>query len=264
MKFAFMSFSCPEATLAEMFDMAKKYGYEGIEPRAQAQHKHGVEIETTAEQRSAIRKAFADSGVECACIATSIQCCKVDKAKRAEQVELTKKFIALAADLGCGRLRIFGGKPDAEIPMEEAVKLAGEGLSQVKEAAEQAKVAVCMETHDHFMRADDCAKAVRIAESSFIRVNWDIMHPYTRGMTIEAAFGEVKDLVSHCHIHDGSYDEKRSAKLALMGEGEIPYRTAVQLLKSISYEGYLSGEYIKAWPPEVVLPHDVRALRSYL
>jgi len=264
MKFSFMSFSCPEATLAEMLEMANRYGYEGIEPRAQAQHRHGVELETSAAERRSIRKAFADSGIECACIATSIQCCKVDAAKRAEQVALTRRFIELAADIGCARVRIFGGKPDADISMDDAIRYAAEGLSLIKSAAEQAQVAVCMETHDHFMRADDCARAVRMAKSPFIRVNWDIMHPYTKGMTIEQAFAEVRDLVSHCHIHDGRYDEKRSPTLALMGEGKIPYRTAVRLLNSIRYDGYLSGEYIKAWPPEVVLPHDIKVLRSYL
>jgi len=264
MKFSFMSFSCPDATLGEMLEMAKRYGYDGIEPRAQAGHRHGVELEASAEQRREIRKIFADSGVECACIATSIQCCKVDAAKRSEQIDLTRRFIDLAADVGCRRLRIFGGKPDADIPMADAIRYAGEALMQMREAAEQTGVAVCMETHDHFMRADDCAAAVRMAASAAVRVNWDIMHPYTKGMTIEEAFAQVKDLVGHCHIHDGTYDEKRNPTLALMGKGEIPYRTAVRLLNSIDYDGYLSGEYIKAWPPEVVLPHDIRVLREYL
>ncbi len=264
MRFSFMSFSCPEATLSEMLDMAKRFGYDGIEPRAQAEHRHGVELEASAGQRREIKKAFEDTGVACACIATSIQCCKVSADLRREQADVAKRFIALAADIGCGRLRVFGGKPEEDIPMEDAIRYAAEGLALFKEAAEAARVAVCMETHDHFMRADDCAKAVRLASSPYIRVNWDIMHPYTKGMSIEEAFEEVKDLVSHCHIHDGTYDENRSPKLALMGEGEIPYAAAVRLLASIGYDGYLSGEYIKAWPADVVLPHDIRVLKGYL
>jgi len=70
--------------------------------------------------------------------------------------------------------------------------------------------------------------------------------------------------VGHCHVHDGTYDKSRAPKLALMGEGEIPYNTAVRLLKNSGYAGYMSGEYISAWPPEVVLPHDIEALKSYL
>ncbi|HNS32672.1 MAG TPA: sugar phosphate isomerase/epimerase family protein [bacterium] len=264
MKFAFMSFTCPDATLQEMFDMAKKYGYEGIEPRAQAEHRHGVEITAGSAKRKEIRKMFENSGVECACIATSLKYCFTDKAKRQEYIDTTRQFIDLAHDIGCKRLRVFGGNPDKEITAAEGIEIVGEALQGIKKDAEEKQVYVCLETHDFFSRADVAAPAVRIAESPYIRINWDIMHPYTRNMTIEEAFAEVKDLVAHCHIHDGTYDKDRRPKLALMGQGEIPYNIAVRLLQNMGYEGYLSGEYISAWPPDVVLPNDIDALRSYL
>lgn len=34
-----MSFSCPELNLDEMIEVAKKYGYNGVEPRISAEHK---------------------------------------------------------------------------------------------------------------------------------------------------------------------------------------------------------------------------------
>jgi len=264
MKFAFMSFTCPEATLDEMIKMAEKYGYEGIEPRAQAEHKHGVEITAGSEKRREIKKAFENSGIECACIATSLKYCFTDKVKRQEYIETTRKFIDLARDIGCKRLRVFGGNPDKEIPAEEAIKIVGDALAELKKDAEGKQVYVCLETHDFFSRADVAAPAVRIAASPYIRVNWDIMHPYTRNMTVEEAFAEVKDLVAHCHIHDGTYDKDRRPKVVLMGQGEIPYHIAVRLLQKMNYDGYLSGEYISAWPPEVVLPNDINVLRSYM
>ncbi len=60
------------------------------------------------------------------------------------------------------------------------------------------------------------------------------------------------------------YDADRNVKLALMGDGEIPYKEAVLLLEDMEYQGYLSGEYIKAWEPDIVLPHDIKVLKSYL
>jgi len=265
MKFAFMSFSCPEATLPEMLEMAKKYGYEGIEPRSEAQHKHGVEPETSPEKRREIKKLFTDSGIECACIATSITYNYSDTGKRNSLIERTRQFIRLAPEVGCHRLRVFGGMPDVkDRTKEEAVKIVGDALAEVKETAEQHRVHVCLETHDFFCRADMAAAAVRRAGSPFIRINWDIMHPFTYLMTVEEAFAEVKDLVAHCHIHDGTYDKARKPTLALMGEGEIPYNIAVRLLKNMNYDGYLSGEWINAWPVDVVLPHDLKELKSYL
>ena len=263
MKLSFMSFTTPEATLEEMLKLAQKYNYEGIEPRAEAGHKHGVEIETFSSQRKQIARVFSDSGIECACIATSIKYVFPEKAERNANIERTKKFIELAADVGCPRLRVFGGMPPEGMQMEEAIALAGDSLASSKDFAEEHKVYVCLETHDGFMRADDCAAAVRRAEGNYVRINWDIMHPFTKGMSIEEAFAEVKDLVQHCHIHDGTYAQKgASPELALMGEGDIPYDTAIKLLQKINYEGFLSGEWINAWPADEVLPHDEKVLRE--
>lgn len=264
MKFSFMSFSCPEANLVEMLGYAKKYGYDGIEPRAQSQHKHGIEIDTNKQQRNEIKKIFLDSGVECACLATSVRYCFSDEGKRKENIELTKAFIDLSCDIGTKRIRVFGGMPDREMLESEAIEIVGGCLAQVSEYAEKNQIFICLETHDFFSRADTAAEAVRIANNPFIKINWDIMHPFTRGMTIEQAFSHVNGLIEHCHIHDGIYDEKRNVKLALMGKGEIPYQTAVKLLKDTGYQGYLSGEYISAWPVEVVLPHDIKILKGYL
>ena len=33
MKYSFMSFSCPQLTLGELLATAKRFGYEGVEPR---------------------------------------------------------------------------------------------------------------------------------------------------------------------------------------------------------------------------------------
>ena len=265
MKLSFMSFTTPEASLEEMIKLAQKYNYEGIEPRAEAGHKHGVEIETSSSQRKQIAKMFEDSGVECACIATSIKYVFREKSERESNIQRTRKFIELAAKVDCSRLRVFGGMPPEGMKMEEAIALVGDSLAALKDFAEEHKVYVCLETHDGFMRADDCAAAVKRAGGNCIRVNWDIMHPFTKGMSIEEAFAEVKALVQHCHIHDGIYTQKgASPELALMGEGDISYPKAVKLLQEINYEGFLSGEWINAWPADEVLPHDGKVLREYM
>ncbi len=263
MKLSFMSFTCPEATLAEFLGYAQKHGYEGVEPRAEANHAHGVEVAATEAQRAEIRRTFAEAGVACGCIATSRSYCFAEKPKRDESVAVTRHLVELAADLGCNRLRVFGGMPPQGMSLADAIQVGGESLGEVGPFAEQHGVVVCLETHDGFMRADDCAAAIRVADSPAIRANWDIMHPYTKGMTIDEAYAALKGLVCHCHVHDGTYKDGKPT-LALMGEGEIPHNRAVELLQADGYDGYLSGEYINAWSPDEVLPHEARVLRGYM
>ena len=43
MKFSFMSFSTPELTLEETLALAERLGYDGVELRIEAGHKHGAD-----------------------------------------------------------------------------------------------------------------------------------------------------------------------------------------------------------------------------
>ncbi len=66
MKYAFMTFSCPELNLRDVLDLAKQTGYDGVEPRITADHKQGKEIDIDASTRAEIRETVADSGISLA------------------------------------------------------------------------------------------------------------------------------------------------------------------------------------------------------
>ena len=43
-----------------------------------------------------------------------------------------------------------------------------------------------------------------------------------------------------------------------------PEATLAEFLGYAQKHGYLSGEYIDAWLPDEVLPHEARVLRGYM
>jgi len=45
---------------------------------------------------------------------------------------------------------------------------------------------------------------------------------------------------------------------------ESSLQEMLDIARKYGYDGYLSGEYIDAWPVDVVLPHDIEVLKSYL
>ena len=109
MKFGFMSSVCPPLTLAELIDKAKHYNYEHLELRVEWDHGHGVELDSTPQQLRDARHRFADSGIELSCIATGVRFIDPDAQKRAEQVDLLKRYIDLSETMGAKNIRIFGG-----------------------------------------------------------------------------------------------------------------------------------------------------------
>jgi predicted xylose isomerase-like sugar epimerase len=71
MKCLFMSFSTPELSFNEMLAMAKRFKYDGVEPRIDANHKHGVEVRSDATRRVEIKQHAIDMGIAISCVATS-------------------------------------------------------------------------------------------------------------------------------------------------------------------------------------------------
>ncbi|MBM4046884.1 MAG: sugar phosphate isomerase/epimerase, partial [Planctomycetes bacterium] len=175
MKYSFMSFSTPELTLGEMLALAKRLGYDAIEPRIVAKHKHGIECETDAATRRAIREQVAASGVPLCCIATS--CTYADPAKVKQMVDDTRRCIDLAADLGAPRLRVFGGGIPKTIAREQAIEGVADALRSVADQAQERGVTLCMETHDDWCNPDHVAAVMKRVNHPAIAVNWDIMHP---------------------------------------------------------------------------------------
>jgi len=260
MKYSFMSFSGPQLTLGELLATAKRFGYEGVEPRIDSQHKHGVETAASAAQRKEIKKQAAADGVAFACIATSCVFANLEITR--QNVDYTFKCIDLAADVGAGRIRVFGGTLAKGQNREDAIRIVADALRAVAGHAGERGVTVCMETHDSWCLPEDVVAVMQRVNHPAIAVNWDIMHPVrVCKVAMDQAFEMLKPWIRHLHIHDGMLG---STQLVPIGKGYIDHKRAIELLLTIPYKGYLSGEWIN-WgdPYEVHLPRELATLKSY-
>jgi len=261
LKYSFMSFSCPQATLVGMLALAKTYGYDAVEPRIQERHQHGIELEMSAAARREARQQAADAGVTLGCIATS--CKYADPQTTDAQVEDTRRAIDLAADLGAARIRVFGGQIGGGLSRADAALLVAGALRRVATHAQQRGVIVCMETHDDWCNPQDVAAVMRLVNHPAIGVNWDIMHPVRTGhATMDAAFAALRPWIHHVHVHDGVVTVQRIEYVPI-GTGAIDHRRAVELLATTNYQDYLSGEWIGWEPAEVHLPRELATLKEY-
>lgn len=266
MDLCFMTFICPNYDLDKILATAIRYGYDGVEPRAQSDHKHGIEVSTTKKERGRIKAQFADAGIKMSCLATSCRYALTDKKDRQEMIETTKQHVELAADCGCQLLRVFGGPTPEEMDFSDAKKYVSESLAAVADSAKQHNISVCMETHDSYSKGADAADVVSRVNHPNIAINWDIKHCIRAGESVTEAFEHVKDYVKHTHIHDGSWPEDNPSDITIvrMGEGQVPHEEAIELLASIDYQGALSGEWINCFEPEEILGHDAEKLREYI
>ena len=261
MKYAFMSFSCPELDLDQTLNIAKEYGYEGYEPRIDAGHDHGIELDSDKKVLAEARAKAAECDIKICCIATS--CSFADPSNTRNNIEHAKQAIELAANVGSPNIRVFGGALPEDGSREKSFASIVEALMKLSVHANDWGVTVCMETHDSWCDPQVVADIMRSVRQPAIAVNWDIMHPvFTEGYSIKEAFEELKPWIRHVHMHDGIKNEK-GMEFKPIGKGIVDHKTAVKLLKNAGYDGYISGEWIGWEPYEIHLPREISVLRSY-
>jgi len=234
MRFAFTSFSRPHATLEELITLAQELGYDAIEPRAQSQHAHGVELIATADQRRTIRSKLHNTGISICCIGTG---CTLGTFNAVKQVDLAKQFLDLAADIGCPCIRVFAGVDATTEPLIDSLRqLAPVGLSR--------KLCICLETHDSHTAPPLVANVMREVDAPTVGVVWDVMHTQRQGkQSMADAYRILAPWIRHVHVHDG-LDTLEKLHMLPIGEGDFDHRAVLRLLKQSNYPGYISGEWI--------------------
>lgn len=237
MQFGFMSSVCPPLTLAELIDKAKQYNYEHLELRVEWNHGHGIELDSTPQQLSEARARLADSGIVLSCIATGVRFIDADAQKRAEQVELLKRYIELSETMGAKNIRIFGD-PVPKTPVEVAQTLDWEadGIRACDRLAGEAGVALCLETHGNLI-ASYVAEILYRAEAQHTFVNWHAAHHVRHGQPVEVAYVHLRDKIRHAHVNFGD-------------TGPLPdtEKDSLTLLAQDGYTGFVSIEVIN--PPD--------------
>jgi sugar phosphate isomerase/epimerase len=271
MKYAFMSFSTPESTLAEMIEIARKFGYDGLEPRLDSEHAHGIEVALNAAARRSIVNRMADASIELGCLATSLR--SADPAAAVGVVRESHERIDLAGDLGVPVLRVFGGKIPEGITRESAIEKMAQLLASVAGHAAERGVTICIETHDDWCDPRHVAAVLRRVDHPAVAANWDIMHPVrVCHYTMDEAFEMLKPWIRHVHVHDGMGPEQARFdaigtgdidQMMPIGTGGIDHRRALELLLGIDDRGYISGEWIRWEPWEIHLPREIATLRKF-
>jgi len=264
MKFAFMTFSCRDSGFDEVLDIAKTYGYDGIELRTGGDHKHGVEPGADKAILQEAKRKAAEKGIAICAVATP---CKLALSEDwQETMQIAKDSIKLAEEIGAPVIRVFGGKLDGEHQREETFERLVISLKELAKPAADAGITVCLETHDSWSCPKMVAKVMQAVNEPSVAVNWDALHTIARGNTKEAeSFEILKPWIKHVHAHDGILGEGGRYTFKTFGEGVADYATVIRVLRDCDYTGYVSGEWIN-WEDsyEVHLPRELAKLKGFL
>jgi fatty-acyl-CoA synthase len=264
MKYAFSTLACPAWSVEEVVGAATRFGYDGIEFRLL----DGEAIDPRAHRGRAARAVAScrRSGMEVCAFDTMCRFNDPDRAERTRQVEELLTWIDLAHDLQVPRLRVFGGRDQAQSrptpPPDEANTWVVESLRAAAPSAERAGVTIMLETHYAFSSAQRVAAVLQQVPSTHVAALWDSQHTHRVGESVEDVLQALGARLAHVHIKDARRRTPDGAawEVVLLGEGEVPVREQLDALHHHGYAGYISVEW--EWHPEAVEPEV--ALAQYI
>ena len=225
-----------------MLALARRLGYEGVEPRPGWNHAHGIELSADGVERERLRRVIENSGVRVCCLSPGLRFANPETS--GGQIAEASAYIDLAADIGAPRLRVFGGELGAGVDHEAAIGHVADALRSLAPQARRRGVTLCMETHDAWTNPDHVAAVLERVNDAHVRAVWDVMHPLrASGWSIRAAFERLRPWIEHVHIHDGTFEKSR-LEFAPIGRGFYDIPAVFTCLREAGYAGWLSGEWI--------------------
>jgi sugar phosphate isomerase/epimerase len=256
---AFSTLGCPAWSWERILRAATEYGYQAIELRGLQDHLENLPDAPpfTTTNRAEARRQLADAGLTVCCVSSSGVVAK-------RNVDHVRIHAALARDLGCPLVRVFGGGLDPDLTHEDALARAAENLRAFGDAAVAEGVALVLETHDAFSTGKQVAELLALAAHPAAYALWDLHHPFRQGETPETTHRFLAPFLRHVHVKDG-----KNGAYTLMGEGDVPLAAMLDLIRTGGYDGPISLEWEKRWhpeiaDPEIAFPQYAQALRAYL
>jgi sugar phosphate isomerase/epimerase len=236
MKISFSSFTCPMWELGQILSTARDCGYHGVDIRVDANHHHGVEIDTTPERRKALAHEIRISSIEPICLSTGIQLIHKDS------LELIQSRIKLAADLKFKAVRVLCGHPEDPMTPAEIVELLAPRVRQAAVLAERQHLELWIETHDELSKGRLMAAVISEAAHDNVGVVYNTLHPYRMGESAQETLAALGKRIAYVRFHDGLKDPEKVV-VCPMGRGHLPLDKIFSGLLTIPYNGYLCGEW---------------------
>jgi len=220
-------------------------------------HKHGVEVTMSKQLRSDVKKRFADANIAIS-LASAFEYHSADPDELRKNIEGTKEYLQLAADVGAQGVRVFpNAVPDeGDDTREKILQQIGKALAELGNVGHNLGVQVRLEEHGRGTENIPVIKKILdYADNHYVYIIWNCSRSdFTgeglprgyEGMSLEAQFNLVKDRIGCIHLRELFSD--------------YPWRELFRLLSKSGYKGYCDAELSPESCEPVRMMNNFRAL----
>lgn len=268
MKISFFTNSLHRWPIEKSFEVASKFGYDGIEiwggrPHAYAPDMRPDDIQKIKDLSAKYNLPIVSFEPEMACLLWR------DQRWIDESMEYFRQCIDFCKAIGCPYMVMAALQCSYEYSTDEDW---AQFIKYMKELAAYSEsvdgVTMILETvtpweGNILIRSDDTVRALKEINSPKVKAMLDLAAPLTVGEPSSNYFDRLgKDLV-HVHLVDCKKDVEDHL---ILGDGELPVEEVLSMLDSYGYDGYCSVELFDEYRTEPILFNQraIRAIRQAL
>jgi len=218
--------------------------FEGVELRTT--HAHGVEPSLDAAGRAKVKERFARTKVRCYALGSACEyhSPKPEEVKR--NIDLTKKFVDLAADLGCWGVKVRPNDLPKGVEEDATLRQIATAVRECAEFAKDKNVTIMVECHGGAARPDRMAKIMEYCNHPAAALCWNCNGVDVQDGSIARYFAMCKPWIRHVHIQ------------TITGGG-YPWKELFDLLKAANFDRYTMIETDSRGADPVAFLRDLRA-----
>lgn len=253
LKWSFSTLGCPELSLSEVVDLAKKFGLELLELRTLS---HRLDLPTLLTEQFGdpitLRRWLQERSVRITALDSSAKLMGCPPELKAELLQLAH----WAHGLGVPGIRVFDGGPfHSELQADDLAEAVEFLKAWEHERAKNGwNTALMIETHDALCTAKNCLALARALERSGIRMHllWDAHHTWQKGGEDPLiTWPQIQSYVRHIHVKD-SLDHpsaRHPFTYTHLGSGRFALRALIDQLTQDGFAGVVSLEWERQWHP---------------
>jgi sugar phosphate isomerase/epimerase len=209
--------------------------FQGVELRTT--HKHGVEVNLTKEQRSEVRKQFADSPVQLMGLGSAFDYHTPDQAKLRADIEATKQYIILAQDVGATGVKVRPNGLPKGVPKEKTLEQIGKSLRELGDFGADHGQQIRLEVHGPETQFPPNIKTILdVADHKNVGACWNSNQTDLDGEGFDHNFNLLKHKIFSVHMRDLYLDE-------------YPFRKLLAGLNGVGFSGYCLAEIPESADP---------------
>ena len=211
----------------------------GVELRTS--HAHRVEVALTREERSEVKRRFADSPVQLMGLGSAFDYHTPDQSKLRADIAATREYIVLARDVGATGVKVRPNGLPKEVPVEKTLEQIGRSLRELGTFAADHGQKIRLEVHGPGTSlVPHIGTIMDVADHPAVGVCWKSNQTDLDGAGFDANFDRLKAKIFSVHMRDLHLEE-------------YPFRRLLNRLVESGFRGYTMAEIPESADPVRVM-----------